>query len=144
LYLGRKNQFTTRLLIGIDVSGSISPEEIDLFYSAVNRFFRYGVNALELLQFDTVLKGEPVLMKKARKAIEVTGRGGTDFQPLINYFSEKGKNYDGLIIFTDGFAAIPKVSRALARKILWICNSKANYDRHHGWMSRQGRCCWIE
>jgi predicted metal-dependent peptidase len=144
LYLGRKNQFTTRLLIGVDVSGSISDMEIDLFYSAVNRFFRYGVNSLELLQFDAALKGEPVLMKKARKSIAVTGRGGTDFQPLFDYFAENDKNYDGLMVFTDGFAAIPRVSRGLARKTLWVCNSKANYERHQGWMSAHGRCCWID
>ena len=83
-------------------------------------------------------------MKKARRTIEVTGRGGTDFQSLINYFTEHAKQYDGLIIFTDGFAVIPKVSRGIARKILWICNNKANYERHHGWMNVQGRCCWIE
>jgi hypothetical protein len=144
LYLGRKNQFSTRLLIGVDVSGSISGPELDLFYSAVNRFFRYGVASLEVAQFDAALKGDPVLMKKARRTIHITGRGGTDFQPLFDYFGENEKNYDGLIVFTDGFAAIPRVSRAAARKTLWICNNKANYDRHQLWMSRQGRCAWIE
>jgi hypothetical protein len=144
LYLGRRNQFTTRLLIGVDVSGSIADGEIDLFYSAINRFFRYGVVSLELAQFDTALKGEPVLMKKARKTIQVTGRGGTDFQSLFNYFEENEKNYDGLIVFTDGFAAIPRVSRSAARKTLWLCNNKANYERHQPWMSRRGRCAWIE
>jgi hypothetical protein len=144
LYLGRKNQFTTRLLIGVDVSGSISGAEIDLFYSAINRFFRYGVASLELAQFDAALKGEPEPMQKARRTIQVTGRGGTDFQPLFDYFGERAKNYDGLILFTDGFAPIPRVSRALARKTLWICNNKANYDRHSPWMSRQGRCAWLE
>ena len=144
LYLGRRNEFTTRLLIGVDVSGSISDGEIDLFYSAVNRFFRYGVASLEVAQFDAALKGGPVLMKKARRTIQVTGRGGTDFQPLFDYFGEHAKDYDGLIVFTDGFAAIPRVSPAAARKTLWLCNNKANYDRHRLWMSRQGRCAWIE
>jgi predicted metal-dependent peptidase len=144
LYLGRRNQFATRLLIGVDVSGSISDGEIDLFYSVVNRFFRYGVASLEVAQFDAALKGEPVLMKKARRTIQVAGRGGTDFQPLFDYFGEHIKDYDGLIVFTDGFAAIPRVSRSQARKTLWICNNKANYDRHRLWMSRQGRCAWIE
>ncbi|MDR1248031.1 MAG: VWA-like domain-containing protein [Treponema sp.] len=144
LFLGRKNQFTTRILIGIDVSGSVSDAEIDLFYSTVNRFFRYGVNSLELLQFDAALKGEPVLMKQARKTIRVTGRGGTDFQPLCNYFEENEKRYDGLIVFTDGFAAIPALPRRLARKTLWLCNNRTNYDRHRPWMSRLGRCAWIE
>jgi hypothetical protein len=144
LYLGRRNQFTTRLLIGIDVSGSISEGEIDLFYSAVNRFFRYGVTSLELAPFDAALQGEPELLKRARRTIQVTGRGGTDFQSLFDYFGEHLKDYDGLIVFTDGFAAIPKVSRSLARKTLWLCNNRANYDRHQRWMSRLGRCAWIE
>jgi predicted metal-dependent peptidase len=144
LYLGRKNEFATRLLIGVDVSGSISDGEIDLFYSAINRFFRYGVVSLEVAQFDAALKGTPVLMQKARKTIQVAGRGGTDFQPLFDYFGEHTKDYDGLIVFTDGFAAIPRVSPAVARKTLWICNNKACYDRHQPWMSRLGRCAWIE
>jgi predicted metal-dependent peptidase len=144
LYLGRKNQFTTRLLIGVDVSGSISGAELGLFYSAMNRFFYYGVNSLEVLQFDTRIQGEPVLMRKARKAIGVTGRGGTSFQPLFNYFSGNHKNYDGLIVFTDGFGPIPQLAPAIARKTLWVCNSKANYERHCGWMGKLGRCCWIE
>jgi predicted metal-dependent peptidase len=144
LCLGRKNEFTTRLLIGVDVSGSISDSEIDLFYSGINRFFRYGVVSLEVAQFDAALKGEPESMKRARKTIQVTGRGGTDFQPLFDYFGENKKNYDGLIVFTDGFAAIPVVPPGLARKTLWICNNRANYERHHPWMSRLGRCAWIE
>jgi hypothetical protein len=27
---------------------------------------------------------------------------------------------------------------------LWLCNNKANYERHQPWMSRRGRCAWIE
>jgi predicted metal-dependent peptidase len=142
--MGKKNQFTTRFLIGVDVSGSISDKDAALFFSTINRFFKYGAESLDVLQFDADIKGKPEVMKKARKEIKITGRGGTDFQPLINYFSVKKKTFDGLIIFTDGMAPVPSVQPAAARKILWICNNKQNYEHHLLRMKNAGRCCWIE
>jgi predicted metal-dependent peptidase len=144
MYMGKKSEFTTNLLIGVDVSGSISDKEINLFYSTINRFFKYGIQSLEVLQFDADIKGVPVMMKKARKTIQVTGRGGTCFQPIIDYFSAKTKDYDGLIVFTDGYAGIPELSAGVTRRTIWICNNKENYERHREWMSKRGRCCWIE
>jgi predicted metal-dependent peptidase len=96
-----------------------------------------------VLQFDADIKGKPMTMKKARREIQLTGRGGTDFQPIIDYFIKNRKNIDGLIIFTDGFAPIPKVAPDMARKILWICNTRQSYKMHYHWMKNLGRCCWI-
>jgi len=142
LYMGKRSQFVTRLLVGVDVSGSISDDDLDLFYSTINRFFKYGVPVLDALQFDAKIQGKPAPMKKARKTIAVTGRGGTDFQPIIDFFTAKS-GYDGLIIFTDGNAAQPKVPPAFKQKILWLCNSRANFDLYREWMGRLGRTAWI-
>jgi predicted metal-dependent peptidase len=143
VYMGKKRRFTTRLLIGVDVSGSISDGEVNLFYSTINRFFKYGIEEIDIQQFDAELQGKPVLMKKARASILVHGRGGTDFQPIIDYFAANRNNYDGLIVFTDGYASTPQVGADNARKLLWICNNRQNYEAHQHWMSKQGRCCWI-
>ncbi|MDR0663554.1 MAG: VWA-like domain-containing protein [Spirochaetaceae bacterium] len=143
MYMGQKYAFTTRILAGIDVSGSIEKEDISLFYSCVNRFFRYGIEALDAVQFDSELKTEPLPLKKARLSIVIHGRGGTNYQPLIDYFSDNAAHYDGLIIFTDGFAAVPTVPPRAARKLLWICNGKENYFSNHEWMEKLGRCCYI-
>jgi Uncharacterized protein conserved in bacteria len=143
-YMGKKSQFKTKLLIGVDVSGSVSDKEIRKFYSIVNRFFKYGIQTLSVQQFDCELKGKPMEMKKAKQKIFIQGRGGTCFQPLINFFSREKNQYDGLIIFTDGYAEIPEVKPHIARKTLWICNNKWNYEHHHEWMTKTGRCCWID
>jgi predicted metal-dependent peptidase len=142
LYCGKKNTFTTKLLIGIDTSGSISEDDLDLFYSTINQFFKYGIESLSVLQFDSEIKGDILSVKKAQKEIQIKGRGGTSFQPIIDYFS-KTKNYDGLIIFTDGYAAKPEINPKLKKKILWICDNKNNYGSHNKWMKKLGRCCWI-
>ncbi|MDR0814989.1 MAG: VWA-like domain-containing protein, partial [Bacteroidales bacterium] len=136
--------FTTRLLIAVDVSGSISDKEISLFYSVINRFFKYGIQSIDVIQFDTEVKGAPISMKKAQKSITVRGRGGTNFHSAIDYFAKFHKLYDGMIILTDGDAPLPMVSLSQARKMLWICNNQGSFERHYEWMRKIGRCCWIE
>jgi predicted metal-dependent peptidase len=143
MYMGKKRRFTTRLLVGVDVSGSISNDEINLFYSTINRFFKYGIEEIHVLQFDAEIQDKPVLMKKARRTIHIQGRGGTSFQPLVDYFAAKRSVYDGLIIFTDGYAPSPHVATDNVHKLLWICNNRQNYDTHQHWMRNLGRCCWI-
>ncbi|MCL2074568.1 MAG: VWA-like domain-containing protein [Marinilabiliaceae bacterium] len=145
LYMGKKSEFVTNLLIAIDVSASISNEEIKIFYSVINRFFKYGIKSIDVIQFDTEVKMPLTTLKKAQKDIKVHGRGGTSFSPVIEFFENTKKNfYDGLIIFTDGEAEIPALTSKTIRKTLWICSNKENYDTHNRWMKKCGRCCWIE
>jgi predicted metal-dependent peptidase len=144
MYMGMRRKFTTKLLVGVDVSGSITDKQLSVFYSAINRFFKYGVEFIDVQQFDADLQGKPVPMAKARRNIDIIGRGGTSFEPIIEYFAANASPYDGLIIFTDGCAEIPNVPPSVARLILWICATKRDYERSRSWMRERGRCCWIK
>ena len=93
--------------------------------------------------FDVVIHGKPLVLKKARKEYTVTGRGGTDFQPVLDFACDH-QNYDGIIIFTDGIAPEPILKRPLHTKVLWICNSEQNYNRNHLMMEKIGRVCQME
>ena len=64
-------------------------------------------------------------MKKAQQNVKITGRGGTDFQTVIHHFEKSKIKYDGMIIFTDGYAPKPKMSPRTIRKTLWICDLSA-------------------
>jgi len=143
LYMGQKYQFTTRLLVGLDVSGSINDQCLQTFYSTVNRFFKYGIERIDVQAFDSALRGEPIILLKARKTIRVKGRGGTDFEPILAYFNDNRKVYDGLIIFTDGNASVPEAQPHLARRIVWVCDGKRSFERHKHWMRSRGRCCYL-
>ena len=125
-YMGSQSDFTTGLLVAVDTSGSISDEALKQFFSIVNRFFKYGIKTIDVIQFDAELKEEVLSLKKAKSKVEITGRGGTDFQPAIDYY-EKHKMYDGLIVFTDGYAEIPKLS-GYSAKILWVLTSRQEYE----------------
>lgn len=118
-YMGSKRDFTTELLVAIDVSGSVTNEGISQALSIINRFFKYGVENIDVIQFDYGLQGEKMTMKKALKdKFKVQGRGGTDFQAPIDLFLKDG--YDGLIMITDGFAAVPEVPKVFRGNILWL------------------------
>lgn len=117
-YMGSKREFATRLLVAIDVSGSVDDQQVAQALSIINRFFKYGVENVDVIRFDVEVHGEPLSMKKARKSIQIEGRGGTDFQEAIDYFLDN--RYDGLIMITDGYASVPTVPDHFYGNILWM------------------------
>jgi predicted metal-dependent peptidase len=126
-YMGSKRDFTTELLVAIDVSGSVTNEGISQALSIINRFFKYGVENIDVIQFDYGLQGEKMTIKKALKdKFKVQGRGGTDFQAPIDLFLKDG--YDGLIMITDGFAAVPEVPKVFRGNILWLIYENEWFD----------------
>lgn len=151
LQMGNTRQFTTRVLVAIDVSGSITTEILADFYSAVNRLFRYGIAEIDICQFDAEL-GPIIPMHRASREVEVCGRGGTSYQPLFDFMAGNHK-YDGLIILTDGEAEPPHlphhdnaVNLSTSPRlcpILWVCHNRESYERSKAWMLHTGRCCYL-
>lgn len=140
--MGSIRRFNTNILIAVDVSGSVDDKSLSHFFSIVNRAFKYGVEKIDVIQFDTELK-DVVHFEKAQKEIHVLGRGGTSFQPIFDYVTDHPE-YDGLLIFTDGYAPKPKVNIKMRCKVAWICNSKKSYNENKEWMQKIGRCCTIQ
>lgn len=130
-FMGSHYKFTTKLLVAVDVSGSISDKELSKFFSIINRFFKYGIKDIDVIQFDFNITAPIMNLKKAQKSIKVTGRGGTSFQPPIDYYTVH-KEYDGLIIFTDGYANIP--NNSTHRRILWVLTNEKSYNNAISWI----------
>ncbi len=140
--MGSVRKFDTKLLVAVDVSGSISDASIARFYSVINRMFKYGMEHIDTVQFDYEM-GEVRSFKRKVKKVTVVGRGGTSYQPIFDYITEH-TDYDGLIIFTDGYAERPVLSKKLRTKIAWVCNNRSNYEINGEWMRQYGRCCAME
>lgn len=140
-FMGSKFEPKTHLLVAVDVSGSIGSDDLEHFFSIINRFFTYGVEAINVIAFDTEIKQEFEL-KKAAKNIRITGRGGTDFQCAVDYY-EAHPEFQGMIIFTDGYADVPKITKE--KQILWILTSKNEYDYAMKWIKdlRMSKATWI-
>lgn len=141
LNMGSMRRFDTRLLVAVDVSGSISSESLRYFYGVVNSAFRYGFEAVDVIQFDCGVRAVQSLKKVVRETIAL-GRGGTSFQEPIDYAVENG--YDGLVILTDGYAPQPDIPPHMRSKIIWVCEDQKCYEQHHKWMEQSGRVCTME
>lgn len=132
--MGSRHRFSTRLLVAVDVSGSVPSDSLRQFFGMVNRFFKYGIEQIDVVQFDSEIKGEPMSLKRAMKEVKVLGRSGTNYQPVMDLLCQDGL-YDGAVICTDGFAATPRLKRNIKTKILWMFNNKAFYEKHT-WINR--------
>jgi predicted metal-dependent peptidase len=140
--MGSRYDFTTRLIIGVDCSGSISNDDLRNFYSTINRFFQYGIKQIDVVQFDVKL-GEVQTLLKASENIKVTGRGGTCFQPFVDFVA-KHPEYDGALIYTDGYAPSPTIPAAMRTRLCWVLRSEKELKAHEDWMRESGRVCFIE
>lgn len=139
--MGSIRRFDTKLLVAVDVSGSISSESLSYFYGVVNSAFRYGFESVDVIQFDAGVRVVQSLKKVIRETLAV-GRGGTSFQEPIEFAHENG--YDGLVILTDGYAPEPVIPDHMSCKIVWVCQDGNCYEKHHHWMEKSGRVCTME
>ena len=139
--MGSIRRFDTKVLVAVDVSGSISSSDLSYFYGVVNSAFRYGFTAVDVIQFDAGVRVVQSL-KKVLRDVTVLGRGGTSFQEPIDYAHENG--YDGLVILTDGYAPEPIIPDNMRCKLVWVCNDRSSYENSHRWMEKSGRVCTME
>ena len=133
--MGSRYELSTNLLIAVDVSGSVTDRSLQFFFSVINRLFKYGVEKLDVLQFDAQIQSEIESLKKARKTVKIMGRGGTSFQPAADYYCEHPE-YDGLIYFTDGYAPPPVFNTKRPIDVLWVICSRQCYAENSTWIRK--------
>ena len=139
--MGSVRRFDTKLLVAVDVSGSISTESLQYFYGVINSAFRYGFESIDVIQFDHGIRAVHNL-KKVVKDVAILGRGGTSFQEPIDYAHENG--YDGLVMLTDGYAPPPTIPDGFKTCLLWVCENQECLNHHKSWMEKSGRTCVME
>ena len=139
--MGSVRRFDTKLLVAVDVSGSISTESLKYFYGVINSAFRYGFESIDVIQFDCGVRAVHNL-KKVIKDVAIVGRGGTSFQEPIDYAHENG--YDGLVVLTDGYALEPTIPDGFKTGILWVCENESCLKQHKKWMEKTGRACVMQ
>lgn len=139
--MGSRYERKANVLIAVDVSGSITDESFNHFTHAIKNFFFLGlIEKIDLIFFDVNLKNTtPVTFRKKVDIEEIKGRGGTNFQPAIDFFEEHKSEYSGLIIFTDA-EGNPPVIKAGHNNILWILDSRIAFEKNHQWINSLNGC----
>jgi predicted metal-dependent peptidase len=125
----------------VDVSGSITTENLRYFYGVINSAFRYGFQHIDVIQFDCGVRMVQSL-KHVIKETAIIGRGGTSFQEPVDYAHEN--SYDGLVMLTDGYAPEPIIPEGFRTKLLWVCENQQCLEQNKRWMQKTGRTCVMQ
>jgi len=106
-------------LVGIDTSGSVSNKELLEFFNEIHHIFKTGTN-IDIIECDAQIQRVYKYDGK-NKDIKVMGRGGTSFDPVIDYLNEHKSKYQNLIYLTDGCCSPPKHNPV--HPVLWVHSS---------------------
>lgn len=119
---GFKRKRKCHLLFARDSSASVSTEEMLEACNEMYHLHRKGIT-FDVMDVDTDVN---CVYPFTGVFKPIQGRGGTDFQPAIDYYNEHSKEYNGMIYFTDGECHVPK---NVPHNILWIFTSKCRYNK---------------
>ena len=119
---GLKIKFKNHILVGVDTSGSVNNDELKEFFSELTHMHKTG-HKITVAQCDTRLNS--VKEFNPNRDWEIHGRGGTSFQPVVDYYNEKKGLYTALIYLTDGEAYTPE---NCPNNTLWVHSSNCSIN----------------
>jgi predicted metal-dependent peptidase len=114
---GIQHKKKVSILVAIDTSGSVSQKELQEFFSEIDYAYKAGAR-ITILQCDTHIND--IEDYDGKNIPEIKGRGGTDFNPPVDYYVKHKKDYASLIYFTDGEAPLPTKH---PQGMVWVISS---------------------
>jgi predicted metal-dependent peptidase len=120
---GLKIKMRQHMLLAIDTSGSVCNDELREFMSEIHHIYKTGV-AVTIVQCDTKIVSIEEFTGKTDN-IKIGGRGGTSFDPVIDYFNANLKKYTSLVYFTDGEAWTGLTPKA---PTLWVLSERSSMN----------------
>ena len=104
-----------KLLIAVDTSGSVSDKELANFMAELEFISKAGTK-MTVLHCDAGIANVEEYSKKT--SVTVYGRGGTDFNPPVEYLNRNKTKYTCLVYFSDGECVPPSIKTT--KPILWV------------------------
>lgn len=123
---GLRHKQKHSILVGIDTSGSVSDKELADFFSEINHVYKTGAK-VEIIECDAAI--HRMYQYKGKFDGKISGRGGTSFDPVIEYYNQHQKLYSTLVYFTDGECPINVKPR---KNMIWVITSNGYRQEYPG------------
>jgi predicted metal-dependent peptidase len=120
---GLKIKMRQHMLLAIDTSGSVSDDELKEFMNEIHHIHKAGVD-ITIIQCDAAIQSIKSYTGKFG-GIEFGGRGGTEFDPVLEYYNENLRKYTSLVYFTDGECYTSVKPKA---PVLWVLSERSHMN----------------
>lgn len=117
---GRVVNREVRLVVAIDTSGSVGKEDLEHIFSEIFEILKITKFDLTIIECDAEIQSVYKAQKLEDVNLNVNGRGGTSYEPVIEYINSSKEYRDAvLVFFTDGIGD-SKISRPMVNRCLWV------------------------
>ena len=114
-----KIKLKKHILVARDTSGSTSQGDHIEFFNELHHMYKAGVK-ITIIDADAGVAD--CFEYKGTPPDHLSGRGGTDFDPAIEFYNEHHRNYDAFIYLTDGECPAPRLKPRTT--MLWVISSR--------------------
>ena len=115
-----------KMAVAIDTSGSVSDDQLSIFFSEIHGMWRNGAE-VEIIECDAAIQRHYPYRGKLPEF--VSGRGGTAFDPVFEFLRKNRQmQFDGCIYLTDGYADEPEIRPPC--KLIWVITPDGNAGDH--------------
>ncbi len=126
-YPGTKVKRFQSVAVVIDTSGSVKKDALGKFFNEIRDIWRQG-SQVTVVEADNIVRTSWPYRGVAPE--QFAGRGGTKFDPALQWVADAAPRFDAVIYFTDGKAQAPTVNPGC--KILWVLPDDGKSDALEG------------
>ena len=109
-------------LVAIDTSGSVSNDDLREFLSEIHHIYKTGTE-ITVIECDAQIGNVYEYKGQFSDDYKASGRGGTSYEPVLDYLFEHKDKFQNLIYLTDGECS---VSEAPCKPTLWVhCSGRS-------------------
>ena len=128
---GRMDDKTIKLVVAIDTSGSMSDAMISEVFDEIFAIIATRKSDITVIECDAMVNKVYKAKNKSEIQLKVSGRGGTQFTPVIQYVNNDKYYRDALLIyFTDGYGEY-KIPKPKTYRNLWIIVGSGELSVEH-------------
>ena len=110
-------------LVAVDTSGSVSSADLREFLSEIHHIWKTGTE-VTVIECDAQIGRVYEYKGKMEEAKQMTGRGGTSYEPVMKYLWDHKDKYQNLIYLTDGECEIERTQPC--KPVLWVhCSGRS-------------------
>lgn len=114
-----KIKLKKHILVARDTSGSTSQGDHIEFFNELHHMYKSGVK-ITIIDADAGVAD--CFEYKGTPPDHLSGRGGTDFDPAIDFYNTHYRKYDAFIYLTDGECPAPRLKPRTT--MLWVISSR--------------------